>query len=109
MMYVCKACRYGFSCTDGKSLKSVIRQIKLRHKNCKKEVVITQSRRFTLNKKDLKKWAFNVFRFVVIPTVIAFFTALQGQVDIKVAYGVAVGTLYTSLVDLGRKFLNGKK
>lgn len=68
-----------------------------------------QSEKFSLNREDLKKWALNVVRFVLIPTAIAFFTALQGEVDIKVAYGVAAGTLYTSIVDLGRRFINGPK
>ena len=67
------------------------------------------SKKYRLDSEDLKKWGFNVFRFVLIPTVIAFLTALQGGVDIKIAWGVAIGTGYTSLVDLGRKFLAGGK
>ena len=67
-----------------------------------------KSNKYSLNSEELGKWAFNVFRFVFIPTAIAFLTALQGGVDIKIAWGVAVGTGYTSIVDLGRKFLQGK-
>lgn len=70
---------------------------------------MNKSAKYTLNKEDLKKWAFNVFRFVLIPTVIAFLTALQGGVDIKIAWGVALGTSYTAGVDLVRKFLAGNK
>ncbi len=66
------------------------------------------SKKYSLNQNDLKKWGINVFRFVLIPTIIAFFTALQGNIDIKVAWGVALGTGYTSIVDLGRKFIAEK-
>ncbi len=66
-----------------------------------------QSAKFSLNQEDLKNWLINIFRFVLIPTVIAFLTALQGGVDIKVAWGVGVGTAYTAIIDLGRKFIAG--
>ena len=66
------------------------------------------SKKYSLNQEDFKKWGVNIFRFVLIPTVIAFFTALQGGVDIQVAYGVAVGTGYTAVLDLVRKFIAGR-
>ena len=66
------------------------------------------SEKYTLNQNDLKKWGINILRFVFIPTVIAFFTALQGGIDMQVAWGVALGTGYTSIVDLGRKFIAGE-
>lgn len=66
------------------------------------------SQKYSLDTNDLKKWGINVLRFVIAPTVIAFLTAYQGGVDIKIAWGVAVGTGYTSVVDLLRKFIAGK-
>ena len=65
------------------------------------------SDKYSLDINDWKKWAFNFLRFVVIPTVIAFLYALQGGVSMEVAWGVAYGTLYTSIIDLGRKFMAG--
>jgi len=66
------------------------------------------SKKYSLNQNDLKKWGINIFRFVLIPTIIAFLTALQGGVDIEIAWGVAIGTGYTAIIDLGRKFIAGK-
>jgi len=66
------------------------------------------SEKYSLNQEDFKKWGINIFRFVLIPTVVTFLAALQGGVNMQVAWGVAFGTGYTAIVDLGRKFLNGK-
>ena len=67
-----------------------------------------QSKAYSLNNEDLKKWGINILRFVLIPTGLAFLTAYQGGLDIKVAWGVAYGTGYTAAVDLLRKFMAGK-
>ena len=66
------------------------------------------SNKYSLDQEDIKKWGINIFRFVLIPSVVAFLIALQGGVDMQVAWGVAFGTGYTSIIDLGRKFLNGR-
>lgn len=66
-----------------------------------------QSTKWTFNQQDWEKWSFNFVRFVAIPTTIAFLLALQGGVDIKVAWGVALGTFYTSLIDFFRKLQAG--
>ena len=66
------------------------------------------SKKFTLNQEDLRKWAFNVLRFVLIPTALAFLTAYQGSLDVKVAWGVALGTAFNSAHDLLRRFLSGE-
>ena len=66
------------------------------------------SKKYNLNRQDLENWLFNILRFVLIPTVIAFLTALQGGVSFEIAWGVALGTGYTSVIDLIRKFINGK-
>lgn len=68
----------------------------------------SMSEKYTLDRKDIEKWGLNLLRFVIVPTVIAFLTAYQGGVDIKIAWGVALGTGYTSIVDLLRKFIAGK-
>ena len=67
-----------------------------------------QSTKYSLNSDDLKKWGINLLRFVILPTAVAFLTSLQGGVDIKIAWGVALGTAYTSVVDLIRKFMAGQ-
>lgn len=63
------------------------------------------SKAYSFDTEDWKKWGFNFLRFVLVPSVVAFLVAWQGGVDIKVAWGVAVGTLYTSVIDFGRKFI----
>jgi hypothetical protein len=68
-----------------------------------------QSNKWNLNQSDWERWSFNFVRFVVIPTAIAFLTTVQGGMDVNVAWGVAAGTLYTSCVDLFRKFLAGEQ
>lgn len=66
------------------------------------------SKRFTMNGEDWKKWGINFARFVALPTVISFLSALQGNMDLEMAYGVALGTGYTSVIDLFRKWSAGK-
>lgn len=66
------------------------------------------SERFTLNSDDWKAWGVNFLRFVLAPTAVAFLTAWQGGMDLEMAKGVAVGTLYTSVIDLLRKWMAGK-
>lgn len=62
--------------------------------------------KFTMTKNNWKHWGINFLRFVAAPTIIAFLTALQGGIEMEVAYGVAVGTLYTSVIDFIRKFVS---
>ena len=66
------------------------------------------SPRFRLNQQDIERWSYNFVRFVAVPTIIAFLLAKQGDVSNDIAMGVAVGTLYTSLIDFLRKFLAGE-
>ena len=66
------------------------------------------SERFSMDGTDWKNWGINFLRFVAAPTAIAFLTALQGGMDMDIARGVALGTGYTSVVDLIRKWSAGK-
>lgn len=54
-------------------------------------------------KKALKQWLKNFGVFVIIPVALAFFGALQTGVDVKVAWGVALGAAYGTIVDFLRK------
>jgi hypothetical protein len=65
------------------------------------------SNKWRLNKEDWKKWGINFLIFVFIPTASAFLTAYQIGFDLKYAWGVAVGTFYTSCVDLYKKWKAG--
>lgn len=62
------------------------------------------SGKWSLNQQDWERWSFNLVRFVLVPTLLAFLVSLNGGLDVKVAWGVALGTLYTSVIDLLRKF-----
>ncbi len=65
------------------------------------------SNRFTLNQEDLKKVATNALIFSA-PALLAFFTTLQATGSLKMA-GVALYTWSLStVVDLLRKFTEGK-
>ena len=66
------------------------------------------SKKYTMGTDDWKTWAFNFFKFVLIPTALAFLTAYQLNLDVNYAYGVAVGTLFNSGHDWLRKFIAGK-
>lgn len=66
------------------------------------------SEKYSMDAKDWKAWGINFLRFVVVPTAISFLSALQGNMDLEMAYGVAIGTGYTSAVDLFRKWAAGK-
>lgn len=66
------------------------------------------SDKYTMDKNDWKAWGINFLRFVAAPTAIALLTALQGGIDMDVARGVAIGTLYTSVIDFIRKWSAGE-
>ena len=70
---------------------------------------INMSNQYTLNEKDLKVWAVNFFRYVFIPTAIAFLGAYQLNLDAKYAWGVAVATLFNSGQNLFNLFMKGNK
>lgn len=66
------------------------------------------SQKFSMDTTDWKRWGINFLRFVAAPTAVAFLTALQGGIDMDIAWGVAIGTLYTSVIDFIRKFMAGE-
>lgn len=67
------------------------------------------SRKWTLNEADLKSWGINFFRYVIIPTGIAFFGAWSLGYDTKYAVGVAGATLFNSAQNLFNKLAGGKR
>lgn len=67
-----------------------------------------KSAKFEMNTADWRAWGLNFLRFVAVPTAISFLSALQGNMDLEMAYGVALGTGYTSVVDLFRKWSDGR-
>ena len=44
----------------------------------------------------------------IYPDSYCFLYGSAGGIDMQVAWGVALGTGYTSIVDLGRKFIAGE-
>jgi len=66
-----------------------------------------QSTKWSFNQQDWEKWSLNFVRFVALPTVISFLLAYQGALDWRVAWGVAAGTFYTSVIDFLRKLYAG--
>ena len=69
---------------------------------------MAQSKEHQLNQEDLKLWAFKFLRYVVLPTVIAFLGSYQLNFDIKIAWGVAAGTLINNLQYLFNLWKQGK-
>ncbi len=67
-----------------------------------------KSKKFTLNEADLKKWGYNFFRYVFIPTAAAFLGAYQLNLDAKYAWGVAVATVFNSCQNLFNLWRQGK-
>ena len=59
-----------------------------------------ESKSGTLNKADLEKWLFNFLQYVAFPTFLAFLGAYILNYDVKIAWGVALVTLYNSLQNL---------
>ena len=68
---------------------------------------MAQSKEYSFNNADWKAWGINFLRFVLAPTAVAFLLSWQGQVNLDIAWGVAVGTFYTSVIDFIRKFIAG--
>lgn len=66
-----------------------------------------QSQPWHFNQADAERWSYNFVRLVVLPTLIAFLVAYQGVLDWRIAWGVAVGTFYTSVIDFLTKLKNG--
>lgn len=66
-----------------------------------------QSFKYRLNLLDWQKWALNFVIFCAIPSVIAFIGAYSLKLDVKYAFGVALGTFYGSAIDLYKKFVAG--
>ena len=66
------------------------------------------SSKYSLSQTDLEKWALNFVRFCVIPTAVSFLATFSINFDWRISVGVAFGTFYTSVVDLGRKFIAGE-
>jgi hypothetical protein len=66
-----------------------------------------QSKRFTLNKEDIKKWAKNTLIFLA-PVLISFLTAVKSGVDIKDALYLVYLWGLNVVIDLLRKFSAGK-
>lgn len=65
------------------------------------------SKRFTLNKEDVKKWAINTLTFLA-PALIIFLTAIQAGVTVKEAlYAIYLWGLNVS-IDLLKKFIQEK-
>lgn len=65
------------------------------------------SKRFELNKEDLKKWAKNTLTFLA-PALIIFLTAIQAGVPVKEAlYSIYLWGLNVS-IDLLKKFIQEK-
>lgn len=63
----------------------------------------------TMSRDDWSNWLRNALIFsVVIPVLITFLTSLQGNLDIKVALGVATQALITALIDLLVKYKSGE-
>jgi len=66
-----------------------------------------KSKRFSLNKKDVKKWAKNTLTFLA-PALIIFLTAIQSGVPIKEAlYSIYLWGLNVA-IDLLKKFVASK-
>lgn len=59
-----------------------------------------QSPSGTLNKADIEKWFYNFLQYVAFPTVIAFLGSYVVNYDVKIAWGVALVTLFNSLQNL---------
>jgi hypothetical protein len=60
----------------------------------------------SLNKEELKKWFRNTLIFS-LPALISFLLALQGGVDLKVAFGMYSQAVASSLIDLLQKYKQG--
>jgi hypothetical protein len=60
-----------------------------------------------VNKADLKRWGMNMLVFSA-PTLVVFFGQLRLGVPMKEAWPVAALVLYGSLMDLFKKFKDGK-
>jgi len=66
-----------------------------------------QSKPFTLNKQDVLKWLTNTIVFLA-PALIIFLTAIQNGTDIKDASWLLGLWVLNTLVDLSKKYLQGK-
>ena len=66
-----------------------------------------QSKKNSLNKRDLQAWGMNFIKFVA-PTLTVFFGQLAAGVPWKLALPVAGIALWQSLADLFGKYKAGK-
>jgi len=66
-----------------------------------------QSKRFSLNQEDIKKWAKNSIVFLA-PFLLVFFVALQSGSDIKDALDILYLYALNIIVDILRKFIASK-
>ncbi len=66
-----------------------------------------QSKQFTLNKEDVTKWTMNTIVFLA-PALIVFLTAIQNGADIRDASWVLGLWVLNTLVDISKKYLQGK-
>ena len=65
------------------------------------------SKRFQLNSADVKKWVTNAAIFFA-PALLIFLTAIQAGTPYEQAIYLVYLWLLGSLIDLLRKFVNGK-
>lgn len=67
------------------------------------------SKRFTLNEADIKKWAWNILIYAGIPAVIFFLGEVAKIVPVDWKYyGFAIFAI-NAAVDLLKKYIDGKK
>lgn len=66
-----------------------------------------QSKKWTLNKEDLKAWGLNFLKFVA-PTLAIFFGLMANGVAFEKAWPIALFAIYQSLSDLFGKLTSGK-
>ena len=66
-----------------------------------------QSKKWTLNLEDWKKWGKNILIFTT-PVLFVLFYQLSQGVTPKIALGVAVLALYGVIADLLKKLSTGK-
>lgn len=66
-----------------------------------------ESKRFTLNKEDLLRWGKNTLLFLA-PVLIIFLSAIKGGADIKDALYLVYLWGLNIVIDLLRKFIQGR-
>ena len=66
------------------------------------------SKKFQLNKADVKKWLNNTLVFAA-PALLVFFSSIQAGVPLKDALGAVYLWLLNTVIDLLKKYLQGSK